>query len=163
MANIATQVASNVSQLLTAPAGNDFQLNAIAQSLSAVPPVAITSIFLGNTPADFFEQSLSIKYPIVSVYCEKLSNVLTEKFRTFSGTTQVAIEIRHSSDQIQNIQPVLENYVSAACQVLDSSRGDWGNGLFYAGGYEVNFSPLKRGGRHYSQSAKVIATVDVSL
>ena len=38
------------------------------------------------------------------MYCEKIVNDLTEKFRTFSGTVQMAIELRHSQDRLEGLQ-----------------------------------------------------------
>jgi hypothetical protein len=163
MLNIGTSIANNLCSLLTAPSGNSFQLNVLAETLGTVPPIALGSVSVGNTPGDFLEQSLPLKYPTINVFCEKLQNDLKEKFRTFSGVAKMSIEIRHSQDQIQGIQHNMENYATAACQVLDSSRGDWGNGLFYAGGYEVQFAPVKRGGRNFVQTAKITLNVDVSI
>jgi hypothetical protein len=163
MLNIGTSIATNLRSLLTAPTGTDFQLNALAQSLSAVPPVPLNSVSIGNASGDFLEQSLPLRYPTVNVFCEKLENTLKERFRTFSGKARMVIEIRHSQDQIQNIQQSVENYATAACQVLDGSRGDWGNGLFYGGGYEVQFTPVKKGGRNFVQTAKILLDVDVSI
>jgi hypothetical protein len=34
--------------------------------------------------------------------------------------------------------------------------------MFYAGGYDVEFGPVKRGGKNFLQSAKVSFEVDVS-
>lgn len=92
-----------------------------------------------------------------------MSNSLTEKFRTFSGTAQVAVDVRFSQESVTGIQSALETYVGAVCQILDGARGDWGNGLFYAGGYEVIFSPVKRGGQSFLQTAKVVFGVAVSV
>ncbi len=85
-----------------------------------------------NVAADLAERSTAVKYPAVNVYCEKIVNNLTEKFRTFSGHVQMAIEVRHSQDRLDGLQDALELYTDAVMQVLDASRGDWGDGMFYA-------------------------------
>ncbi len=168
MANFATLAAEYVVSLFTASAGTDFALNAISQNVAAgldetpPPPIQLASVLVGNCPPEFLEQSLALKYPTVNVFCDKLANTLKEKFRVFSGTAQVTIELRHSQDHVQNVQPGLESYVTAACQILDDSRGDWGNGLFYRGGYEVSFLPLKRGGKDFLQIARVALQLDIS-
>ena len=48
-------------------------------------------------------------------------------------------------------------------QVLDFSRGDWGDGMYYAGGYQVTFGSVKHGGKNFVQSAKVIFEIGVSI
>ena len=52
--------------------------------------------------------------------------------------------------------------MDAVCALLDDSRGDWGSGLFYAGGYDVSFEPVGRGGKNFLQRAKVGFDVEVS-
>ena len=79
-------------------------------------------------------------YPSLNVYCEKIANTLKEKFRSFSGSVQMTIEVRHSQDRLDGLQDALELYVDSVTQVLDAERGDWGSGMFYAGGYEVTLA-----------------------
>ncbi len=163
MISLTTAVERQAVQFLTAEAGSTFELNALAQSLGAVPPISISSVLTGTAGAELMEQSLAIAYPVVILYCDKLSNTLKEKFRTFSGTAQLTIDVRHTQDQLSGIQTVLENYVSAICQVFDESRGDWGNGLFYSGGYDVTLTAAKKGGKCFLQSGKIVMTIDVSI
>jgi len=162
MANLSSLATSGVVNLLAAPSGVSFALNSAAQSLGSVPSIPLASLIPGNASPDLLDQSAPVKYPIFAIYCEKLSNTLKEKYRTFSGTAQVVIEVRHSQDQVLTVQSVLDTYVSAVCQILDASRGDWSNGLFYSGGYEVVYGPLKRGGLNFLQIAKVSLVLDIS-
>jgi hypothetical protein len=53
-------------------------------------------------------------------------------------------------------------YVDAITQVLDKSRGDWGDGVFFDGGYEVTFGGVKHGGRNFLQIAKVVFALEIS-
>ena len=41
--------------------------------------------------------------------------------------------------------------------------GDWGQGMFFAGGYEVAFEPVRHGGKNFLQVAKVSFEVDLSV
>jgi hypothetical protein len=100
---------------------------------------------------------------MLQVYCEKVSNLLEEKFRTFSGKAQMAVEIRHSQDRIDGLERALGYYADAMMQVLDFSRGDFGEGMYYAGGYQVVFSAVKHGGKNFVQSAKVSFEIGVSI
>jgi hypothetical protein len=162
MTNLAGAVEMALIGLLQAPSSGGFAINAATASLGQAPAIPIKSILCGNVSPDLMEQSVAFQYPAVAIYCEKLANALKEKCRTFSGTATAVIEIRHSQDQIQNIQAELEIYVAAACDVLDNNRGDWGGGLFYSGGYDVSFGPAKRGGRNFLQIAKVAVEVEIS-
>jgi hypothetical protein len=115
-----------------------------------------------NVAAEMAERALGVKYPVVNVYCEKIRNGLREKFRSFSGTVQMAMELRQSQDRLEGLQDRLELYVDAAMQKLNRSRGDWGDGMFFGGAYEVAFGPVKQGGRNFIQVAKVTFEIGVS-
>jgi hypothetical protein len=104
-----------------------------------------------------------VQYPAFSVYCEKIVNDQREKFRSFSGTVGLAIEVRHSQDQLEGIGDALEQYIDAVTQTLTASRGDWGGGMFFAGNYQVSYGPAKRGGKNFIQTAKVTFEVGASV
>ena len=107
--------------------------------------------------------SETVNYPAVNVYCERLVNALTEKSRSFSGSAQMIVEVRHSHDRLEGLQDALELYTDAVTETLSASRGDWGNGMFYAGGYEVSFAAVKHGGRNFIQTAKIALEIGVSI
>lgn len=115
-----------------------------------------------NVAADISEQSTPAKYPLVFVYCNKVVNQLREKFRTFSGDAEMVVEARVSQDRLDQIETNLQAYVDAITQVLDNSRGDWGDGVFFDGGYEVTFSAVKHGGRNFLQVAKISFALEIS-
>ena len=102
-----------------------------------------------------------MKYPVVHVYSDRVRNLLTEKFRTFSGKVRTVAEVRVSQDRIEGLEDQLRLYVDAVTQVLDANRGSWGQGAFFTGGYEVNFDPVQHGGRNFLQIAKVSFEVDL--
>lgn len=99
---------------------------------------------------------------MVQVYCGKLTNALREKFRRFSGDAQMIAEVRVSQDRMDGIESVVHLYADAMSQLLDQSRGDWGDGVFYAGGYEISYGPVKSGGKHFLQIAKVTFVLQIS-
>jgi hypothetical protein len=72
------------------------------------------------------------------------------------------IEVRHSQDQIDSLEQNAQVYVDAVCALLDDSRGDWGNGTFYSGGYDVSYEPVIRGGKNFLQRARVGFYVEIS-
>jgi hypothetical protein len=91
-----------------------------------------------------------------------VQNNLREKFRTFSGTATMCIEVRVSQDRVDGLEQQLQYLVEAVTDVLDGNRGTWPSGMFYGGGYEVTFSALKHGGKNFLQSAKVRFDVNIS-
>ena len=127
-----------------------------------LPAIGAQQIIAQNVPSDVAEQSQMTNYPLVYVYCSKVNNVLREKFRTFSGETQMVVEARVSQDRLDQIETNLQAYVDAITQVLDDSRGDWGDGVFFDGEYEVAFNGVKHGGRNFIQVAKISFSLEVS-
>ena len=81
--------------------------------------------------ADLAEKTSGVRYPVVYVYCEKVVNDLREKFRTFSGTADLCVDIRVSHEHMDELQASLQTYVEAVTDVLDKKRGQWATGVFY--------------------------------
>jgi hypothetical protein len=128
----------------------------------ALAPIPLEHIVMQNVPIALTERSQAVKYPVLHVYSDRVRNLLTEKFRTFSGKVRTVAEVRVSQDRIEGIEGQLRLYVDAVTQVLDSNRGSWGQGAFFTGGYEVSFDPVQHGGRNFVQIARVTFEVDLS-
>jgi hypothetical protein len=163
MAGIAKRAADRIIETLAAPSG----LPAAVEELAKADGIDIgtldaRNILSTNVAAEIAERALELKYPVVSVYCEKEVNNLREKFRVFSGSVRLAIEVRATQDRLEGLGSATELYADAVARILDGSRGDWGNGMYYAGGYEIDFAAVKRGGRGFLQSAKVSFEVQIS-
>lgn len=133
-----------------------------AEQSTPLPKIAAEQVIAQNVVPDLLEKSTGTKYPVVCIYCNKISNVLREKFRTFSGDAEMVIEARISQDRLDGLGSNVQLYTDAITQVLDSNRGDWGDGVFYGGGYEVTFGGVKQGGLNFIQIAKVSFTIDIS-
>ena|SRR5579871_5867957 len=127
--------------------------------LAEIPP---GNIIAQNVAPELIERSHANRYPTIHIFCSKETNLLREKFRTFSGEACMTAEVRVSQDRLESLEVQTQLYVDAVKRVLDESRGDWGDGVFYAGGYEVNYGPVKHGGRNFLQVAKINFIVDVS-
>jgi hypothetical protein len=161
---IGSLITGQVIQRITATSGVNSGL-AGAVTLpggGSVNPLSAAQVVAQNVAPNIADQSNPTQYPAISVYCEKIVNNLAEKFRTFSGSVQVAIEVRHSQDQLSGLQGALETYADAVMQVLNANRGDWGNGMFYCGEYEAAFTPVKQGGKNFMQTAKITFEIGVS-
>jgi hypothetical protein len=152
-----------ISRLTARATGVNANLGQLSAGVVPLPPFSLEQIRTGNVSAELTERSHAVVYPAASIYCEKINNSLIERFRTFSGAMQMAIEVRNSQDRVDHVQKDLEVSVDAVMQVLDSNRGDWGGGMFYAGGYQVAFSPVKSGGRGFIQTAKITFEIGVSI
>lgn len=125
-------------------------------------PILPANILNQNMSFELAERSQSVKYPVIHVYVDRVRNMQTEKFRYFSGKVRTVAEVRVSQDRIEGVEEQLRLYVDAVTQILDSNRGTWGEGAFYGGGYEVSFEPVKHGGKHFLQTARVVLELDLS-
>lgn len=114
-----------------------------------------------NVAAEIAEKAGPVKYPGVNVFCHKVVNDFKEKFRAFSGRVWMSVEVRHSQDRLEGLEERLQMCADAVAQTLEDARGDWGDGMYYAGGYEVAFGPVKRGGKNFIQAATVAFAVEV--
>jgi hypothetical protein len=163
MLSIATIGTQKLAGLLAAPNGVAASFGALAsrQGLS-LPPIAPRQIVGQNVAPDLAEQSLGIKYPMIYCYCSKLVNDLEEKFRAFSGEARMSIEVRVSQDRLDELESRLHTYVDAITSVLDENRGDWGDGFFYGGGYQVEFNRVKHGGLNFLQAAEITFALEIS-
>lgn len=160
-ASVVAQVFAGFLSDTTAGVSNSVATLA-ADSGIPLAPIPSAYIVAQNMAIDIFEKSSVVKYPLVQVYSDRVRNVLTEKFRTFSGKIRTVAEIRVSQDRIEGLEAQLRLYADAVTQVLDANRGSWGQGAFYTGGYEITFDPVKQGGKNFIQVAKVTFEVDMS-
>jgi hypothetical protein len=163
MNKLGSTATTTVIGMLLGPTG----MNSGIASLTSPDNQMVTAVGNGhvyaqNVATDLAERSTTTKYPSVYVYCEKIANTQAEKFRSFSGSLQMAIEVRHSQDRLDGLQDALELYVDSATQVLNSGLGDWGNGLYYSGGYDVTVGAVKHGGKNFIQAAKITFRIEVS-
>ena len=163
MANVSIETAETLLSLLRAQSGMNASIGEIAmEEGAALPELGPSQILSGNASGDLAEKGHRLRYPAVFVYCDKLTNSLREKFRRFSGTARLNVEIRVSQTSLEGLERSVQRYVNAATEVLHNSRGDWGRGISYGGGYQVEFAAAKAGGKNFVQTAKVVLEVEVS-
>ncbi len=163
MAGLSGAVTSIVVSTLTSVTGGvNVRIAAMVEADSSLQAVGIRNIVALNASVEISEKTGFVQYPALVVYCDKVSNTLKEKFRQFSGKAHMVVEVRHSQDELTGIESNAAVYTDAVCALLDDSRGDWGGGLFYVGGYDVSYEPVGRGGKNFLQRAKVGFDVEVS-
>src|SRR6266849_7639766 len=164
MANAGTLATTRLLHFLETPAGLSENLAAVAELQGLkLAPIEAKQIFTQSVAQKLVERSVDMKYPTLLLYCEKNTNDLKEKFRTFSGKAHMVIEVRGSQDRIEGLERLLEIYVDTVTRILDQNRGDWGNGMFYTGGYEAVFAETKHGGRNFIQTGKIRFEVAISI
>jgi hypothetical protein len=162
--SITNRATSKLIQYLAAPSGLNTNIAALAQVENVtLSPLPSQHIFTENVSSDIAEKSGEAKYAAIYVYCDKVVNSLTEKFRHFSGHLQMEIDVRVSQDRLEGVDRISQLYAAAVTETLNQIRGDWGQGLFYPGTYEISFGPIKHGGRNFIKSAKISFQVDASI
>jgi hypothetical protein len=160
---IGSLITGQVIQLLTGTSGVNSYLSANAQDNGQpLNPLNSAQVRAQNVAPDIADKSIAMQYPAANVYCEKIVNSLEEKFRKFSGNVQTIVELRYSQDRLDGLQDALDNYADAIMQILSANRGDWGNGMFFAGEYQVVFGAVKHGGKNFQQVAKITFEIGVS-
>jgi len=163
MAGITGEITSTTLKKLQAQNdGVSARVSAIITADRQLAAIGVRSIDAHNISIDVSEKTGHAQYPALLVYCDKLSNLLSEKFRRFSGRAHLVVEVRHSQDKLESLEATTQVYVDAVCALLDDSRGGWGCGAFYPGGYDVSYEPVIRGGKNLLQKAKVSFDVEVS-
>ena len=160
MAQAAVVAVNELTRLLKADTG---LAAAVAEISSDLTAVCESDIYTGYAGADLLEKFSAVRYPTFHVCCERIVNKLVEKFRTFSGTAELAVEIRVTHEHVLELHEQLNGYVQAVTDVLDRNRGAWAPGVFHAGTYEITFQPAKRGGKNFIQSARVRVEAHVSV
>jgi hypothetical protein len=163
MAQTGSSSTRELARILQGESGIGFSIGQISERENfQLPLIEDSQIVTRNVTADLAEKTASVKYPLLHVYCDRVVNSLREKFRTFSGTSRMNVEIRVSHDRIEELETRLQLYVDAVTEVLDRNRGEWNRGMYYTGGYEVQFGAVKKGGKHFIQIAKVQFELNVS-
>ena len=162
MANAGTLATTRLLQFLEAGLSENLGAVAELQSLT-LAPIEANQIFTQSVAQKLVERAVDMKFPALLLYCEKITNDLKEKFRTFSGKAHMAIEVRISQDRIEGVSDLLQIYVDTLTRILDQNRGDWGNGMFYTGGYQAVFGQMEHGGRNFIQTGKITFEVLVSI
>ena len=163
MAKTAISATNLLLSRLRADSGMPLAISEISQRENIVlEPVAGGHFLARNMTPEVAEKTTTAKYPTVYVYCERITNTLREKFRTFSGTATLNVDLRISHDHIDDLDRKLQLYVEAVTNVLDNNRGTWESGIFYPGGYDVQFGAVKPGGKQFLQTARIRFEVHIS-
>jgi len=164
VATVGSTATNAVLQMLALPTGLPYAVGAIAERERLdLAQIGAEQVVGQQVAFEVAEKSAGARYPAVYVYCEGVANLLKEKFRTFSGKVYMVVEVRVTSDRLEGVSRDVQAYASAVTDVLDAHRGEWAPGMYYAGGYKVDFGPIKHGGKNFLQAAKVQFEVEASM
>lgn len=154
---------TTVANLLTAENALSSQIAAVEEEFGyTLPAIPLSQIVLSAADADVLDRRQQISYPRIAVYADHVVNDLREKFRTLSGTVSVTIAVAASADLVDQVEQWIHYYVEAITNVLSQNIGDWGNGMFFPGTYDVQLQPPKPGGSGFVQTANVTCLLSVS-
>ena len=155
--------AQKLSNLLTGEDALQQQIAAIAASCNVnVPLIIPAQVVLSSASPAIGDMNVQLSYPRVCLYSGGVKNTQLEKFRSLSGTVSVVAEIWASANLVTDADKWIHFYVEAVTDILRKNIGDWGDGLFFSGIYEVQFQAPGAGGLGFAQSATVTCGLNVS-
>jgi hypothetical protein len=155
--------AQKLSGLLTNGDALQQQLSNLASVCNVnVPVIPSAQVTLSSASPDTADLKLQLTYPRICLYSSGLKNTQAEKFRSFSGSVSVTAEIWASGNLASDTDQWIHFYVEGVTQILNQNIGDWGDGLFFSGAYDVQLQAPKAGGFGYVESAKVTCSLNVS-
>jgi hypothetical protein len=155
--------AQKLSDLLTKENALEETINALATSSNLMlPTITSAGVVLSSASADIADKDVQLTYPRICLYSTALKNTQIEKFRSLSGTVSVMAELWASASLLQDTDQWIHFYVEAMTDILRQSIGDWGDGIFFSGAYDVQFQPPRVGGFGYVELAKVTCVLNVS-
>ena|SRR5437588_11158168 len=155
--------AQKVSELLSNGNALEQEIDALAAASNLMlPTITSSGVVLSSASAEIGDKDFQLTYPRICLYSTAVKNTHIEKFRSLSGTISVIAEVWASANLLQDTNQWIHFYVEAMTNILRQSIGDWGDGIFFSGVYDVQFQPPKVGGFGYVESAKVTCNVNVS-
>lgn len=156
--------AEKVAILLTNGAALQTQISTIAALANInIPTIDPTQVVISSVSPDLADRDVQLSYPRVCLYSNAVKNAQIEKFRSFSGAVGVVAEAWASGNLVTQTDQWIHYYVEAITSILRANVGDWGNGLFFSGKYDVKFQQPKAGGLGFVESAAITCSIEASL
>ena len=163
MLPLTIDAAQKVSDLLTTGNALQQQLSIVSNSASTtVPLITAAQVVLSSTVPSMGDKDLQLTYPRICLYTTTVKNTQIEKFRSLSGTVSVVAEVWASGDLVSQTDQWIHYYVEAITDILRQNIGDWGDGLFFSGMYDVQLQAPKVGGLGYVELATITCVLNVS-
>jgi hypothetical protein len=144
-----------VSDLLTSNSALGQELANLTNPVSSVPTIDPAQVVLSSAANDVGDTDSRLGYPRVCLYSSGFKNSHLEKFCSTSGVVSGNADIWTSANLVDDTDRWIHYYVEAVSALLRKSAGDWGDGIFFPGVYDVQFQPPKAGGMGFVQLAKL--------
>jgi hypothetical protein len=155
--------AQKVANLLIQGNALQTQVNTIAALANQnIPTIDASRIVISSVSPDLGDKDVQLPYPRVCLYSNVVKNAQTEKFRSFSGAVGVVAETWASANLVTQTDLWIHYYVEAITGVLRDNIGDWGDGMFFSGRYDVKFQQPMPGGLGFVESAAIACSIEVS-
>ncbi len=156
-------VAQKLSSLLTTNNALAQQIASIAESCNVeLPLIPATQVVLSSAAPDIGDKDVQLTYPRVCLFSAGVRNTQHEKFRSLSGTVTVIADVWASAALVGDVDTWVNYYAEAVTSILRANIGDWRDGIFFPGNYDVQFQPVKPGGYGFVESARISVTLLVS-
>jgi hypothetical protein len=163
MVPITLLTAQKLADLLTAATAIETEVSSLsADNGVSLPILPASQVYVSSSPVTMAELLEELAYPRVSVFSSKLTNSQVEKFRSLSGTVAVTAEIVATADLVSDLDLWIHYYAEAVSNILRRNSGDWGDGVFFSGAYEIDVQPPRTGAGGYIQIAHVNCSAGVS-
>lgn len=127
-----------------------------------IPVIAPEQVVLTAANTALADGNMDLSYPRVCLHVSSLKNNLAERFLAFSGTASLDVDVWASASLITDCEEWLHYYVDAVTSILTGVRGDWGEGVYFSGLYEVAVQAPKQGGLGFVQLATITYPINVS-
>lgn len=134
---------------------------AAAAGLS-IPVIPSTQVLVTSVPLQIGDMNLELTYPRVCLYTSGLKNNHGEKFRSLSGLVTLVVDIWASGNMLTQVDQWLHYYVEAVTRIFRQNTGNWQNGIFFDGSYDLQLNAATPGGLGFLQHAKVTCLLHVS-
>jgi hypothetical protein len=155
--------AQKFSGILTGGSALAAAIATLASDSSEIPSISNEQVLLSSATPDIADRNIQFTYPRICIHSGTVKNTQVEKFRSFSGAVDVEADIWASADMATQTDLWIHYYVEAVTSVLRQNIGDWGDGIFFGGKYDVKLQSPKTGGYGFVQGAAVACTLDASL
>ncbi len=155
--------AQKTSDLFTSGGALAQEITMLASCCSVnVPILEASQVTISSVSQDLGDRDAQLTYPRVCLYSAGLKNTKVEKFRSLSGSLAMAADVWASGNLIGDVDHWIHFYVEAVTNLLRNNVGDWGDGMFFSGIYEVQLQSPKVGGLGFVQMARIAFQLNVS-
>ncbi|MFL6417305.1 MAG: hypothetical protein ACJ74Y_16735 [Bryobacteraceae bacterium] len=145
-----------VSDLLTSDSALAQELTNLALSNGTnIPSVDSEHVIMSSVVNDLGDTDSRLGYPRVCLYSSGLKNSQHEKFCSVSGVLSATADIWTSANLLEDTDRWIHYYVEAVSVLLRKNSGDWGDGIFFSGVYDVQFQSPRTGGLGFIQLARL--------